>query len=84
MLKLLCRQLPTLLPALEYLGNAFEGSSMLLKDTRQRLPWSLGGFTERQVQRQVVKCRETWEGEHWGPGAADVSLSDGRRIERSG
>lgn len=46
---------------------------MLIKDTRQRLPWSLGGFTERQVERRVGKCRETWEGEHWGRGAWDVS-----------
>lgn len=46
---------------------------MLIKDTRQRLPWSLGGFTERQVERRVGKCRETWEGEHWEKGALEVS-----------
>lgn len=65
-------QIPALVPALQYLGNVFEGSNMLIKDTRSRLPWSLGGITERQDQRTRAKCRETWEAEHWEKGSWDV------------
>ncbi|KAJ9108326.1 hypothetical protein QFC20_003487 [Naganishia adeliensis] len=64
-------QIPALVPALQYLGNVFEGSNMLIKNTRSRLPWSLGGITERQDQRTRAKCRETWEAEHWEKGSWD-------------
>ncbi|KAJ9099908.1 hypothetical protein QFC21_003913 [Naganishia friedmannii] len=60
--------LPTLIPALEFLGNAFEGSSMLVKDTRKRMPWWSGGVTEKQEKKIRARCRETFEGELWQTG----------------
>ncbi|KAI5452465.1 hypothetical protein NCC49_000628 [Naganishia albida] len=71
LIKIQHQVIPTLFPALQYLGKVFEGSNMLIKDTRSRLPWSLGGISERQAQTTSAKCRETWESEHWEKGSWD-------------